>query len=157
MLFRAALAAIGCILLVTLVLCLCSCRAKKETATEHFRDSVEFVHSAKADTLVVWKERTDSVIVRDSVFTLVKGDTVFVKEYHYRDRTNMAADVAYRASRDTVWRERTVTEYKTKTVTVTKTVKVEKPLRWWQTALMWLGGLTIATAIILLIYKKTLR
>ena len=136
--------------IIGLALALFSCRTKKETCIEQIAD-VSNTMTARTDSLFVWKERTDSVVVRDSVFTLVKGDTVLIREYHYREREKIVDNALYKASADTVWRVRTVTVYKTKTKTVT--VEVEKRLAWWQTALMWIGGIAVAVGIALAVRK----
>lgn len=143
MILRAAITIVFAIVVLVFIASLFSCRTKKE-ATDHFRDAEEMVQTTKSDTVFVLAERTDSVVFRDSVFQLIKGDTVFIKEYHYRDNVKTKAEALYKASRDTVWRERTVTVYKTKTVTL----EVKKPLRWWQSALMWTGAACIVLALV---------
>lgn len=147
--FRAAIAAVGVFFLICLIACLVSCKPKQQIVERTLTDTV-FV--SRADTLRLISERVDSVVYRDSVFTLIKGDTIFVKEYHFRDLTKKVGNDSYKARTDTVWQTRTVTEYKT------RTVEVEKKLAWWQKALMWLGAisLTAGTAIGIAFLRKRL-
>lgn len=137
--FRVLLTALFAFFIGGLIFALCSCKPKQQIVERYVTDTV---YQAKADTLIVLSERTDSVVVRDSVFTLVKGDTVLIREYHYRDRTNQAASDTYKASADTVWKTRTVTEYKT------VTVEVERRLHWWQSLLMALGAVGIVLLLL---------
>lgn len=67
------------ITLVIVVLSLTSCKTKYVSVPEYHTEYV-----TKTDTLL----RQDSVYLRDSVFVLVKGDTVFIYKtvYKYRDK-----------------------------------------------------------------------
>lgn len=146
--FKVIITLLMAVFIAGIISALCSCRTKKETQSERIADVSQEVAS-RADTLIVWKERTDSVVVRDSVFTLIKGDTVFIKEYHYRDRAQKIDAAAYQASKDTVWKERTVTEYRTKI----ETVEVERKLAWWQKALMWSGAAALLALLVMFVRK----
>ena len=76
----------------------------------------------------------DTLMMRDSVFTLVKGDTIRIERWHTLQAVNHIARI------DTLWREKVVEQ----PVQVTTTeIKEVNRLRWWQTALMWLGTFTI--------------
>ena len=83
----------------------------------------------------------DTLMMRDSVYHYVMGDTVIIEKWHQTIKVDrvLVADTV----RDTIPKVVTVTQ------TVTKSV--EKPLHWWQKALMCLGALatTIATAWLL--------
>ncbi len=73
----------------------------------------------------------DTLLMRDSVFTIVKGDTIRIERWHTLQAVNHIARV------DTLWRERAVE----KPVTITKTeVRETNRLYWWQKTLMWTGG-----------------
>lgn len=123
--FRVSLITLLC-LFVLAVLSLTSCRTQREAQTER----TEYVHLT--DTLREVRTRIDSVVIKDSVVTIIKGDTVRIERW--RDRWHRSADTV------TVERWKVKTVYRTKTVT--KTREVEKPLAWWQRTLMWLGGLS---------------
>lgn len=109
---------------VALVLIACSCKTievvkEVPVVTEH--TTVQHRTDIVRDTLVM----------RDSVYHYVQGDTVIIERWHNTQAVNryIVADTV----RDTI----------PQAVTVTKTEikEVEKKLHWWQNALMWLGGL----------------
>lgn len=80
-----------------------ACKPTERVVYSHTVDSVS-VHLV--DTLLKVKTERDSVYVRDSVFVsqYAKGDTVF------RDRTLTQWRERVLVRRDTLWRERTATE-----------------------------------------------
>lgn len=78
----------------------------------------------------------DTLVWRDSVYHYVKGDTVLIERWHHI--ANVSKTIVADTVRDTV---PVVTE-------VTRTeVKEVNVLRWWQTALMWMGGVLLAIAL----------
>lgn len=94
------------------------------------------VETVKTETEYVDRWRRDSVHVRDSVFVLVKGDTVYIDKYKtiYKDRI----------FRDTTYIER---------IDTTRIpYPVEKQLTRWQSVKMEAGGFALGgMAIILLL------
>lgn len=71
----------------------------------------------------------DTLIMRDSVWHYVQGDTVRIERWHHV--ANVSKIIRTDTIRDTVPR----------VVTVTRTeVHEVNRLRWWQRALMWAGG-----------------
>lgn len=98
------------------------------------------VGTVKTETEYVDRWRRDSVHVRDSVFVLVKGDTVYIDKYKtiYKDRI----------FRDTTYIER---------IDTTRIpYPVEKQLTRWQSVKMEAGGFAlggIAIILLLLIIK----
>lgn len=87
---------------------------------------------------IEYKDRTeiDTLIQKDSIITLLKGDTVFLEKYKYLYRIKEVKD----------------TVAKTDTITTVQTIEVEKKvneLKNWQIILMVLGG----GFIMLCIYK----
>lgn len=73
----------------------------------------------------------DTLIMRDSVWHYVQGDTVRIERWHHV--ANVSKMIKTDTIRDTVPR----------VVTVTRTeVHEVNRLRWWQRALMWVGGVT---------------
>ena len=75
----------------------------------------------------------DTLLMRDSVFHFIQGDTTIIEKWHtiYKVEKVAIADTI----RDSI---PVVTE-----VTNTEIKEVNK-LHWWQTALMWLGGILAA-------------
>lgn len=74
------------------------------------------VESVRVDSVHVERVRRDSVVLRDSVYILHRGDTVFKTKYKYLYRDRVLRDTFYHVKCDTV----------------TKVVKVEKELSFWQ-------------------------
>ena len=77
------------ILYIVLASLLCSCKSVQPVVSVPRNDSV-----AVQEHYI-----RDSVIVRDSVFVLLKGDTTFIEHWHYyeRDRNELKADSTNRA------------------------------------------------------------
>lgn len=127
-----SLADVAVAIAIALLLCLVvssltSCRSHR-TVTADIERTADTRYISRHDTLREVSVRVDSVIVRDSVFTLVKGDTVLIHEWHWRDRTATNDHDKSVAVRDTCWRERTRYIHKTKTLTV----EVPRKLTAWQ-------------------------
>ncbi len=113
------------------ILLLCSCKTRYVTtevpvAVEHTTESV------RVDIV------RDTLIQRDSVITLIMGDTTIIERWHH------VADVSRMIHTDTV------VEYREKPVTVTKTeVREVNVLHWWQKCLMWAGALLMAAIAVM--------
>ena len=96
------------------------------TGCKHVATIVEkpvYIH----DTTATVKEVHDSTFIDRWHTVYQKGDTVFDTKTITITKTITKTDTAYKVV------ERPVT------VTQTETVEVEKPLRWWQKGLMWMG------------------
>ena len=111
------------IILLTIAICLTSCRSIKSVPVETVkteyktRDSIRF----------------DSIYEHDSIFLFVKGDTVYKEKYRYKYRY--------------------LTINKTDTVMLTDSVQipypVEKQLTRWQQMKIELGGWAVGVIVIL--------
>lgn len=121
-----------------LVLLLLSCKTTKQ-------NNVEYIHLYSIDTLREVQLKVDSVVLRDSIVTFIKGDTIQIEKWHtaFRERLRV----------DTVEKVRVQTVYQTKTV---ENVKEVNRLKWWQKSLMWIGAvsLLIFTTLIFLRIKN---
>lgn len=102
------------------------------------------------NTKIEYRDRYlyDSIYVHDSIFTLIKGDTVYITKNketnHLINKTNTVIKT------DTI----KVPVEITKTVTKTETqVKEVNKLYWWQKILMWLGFIVFISGIVFLIIK----
>ena len=101
-----------------LLLTMVGCKTVKETV-----EVPVYVH----DTAYLAKEVHDSIYI-DRWHTIeVKGDTVFVTNEQITVKLRTITDTAYKYVEKPV------------TVTVEQIKEVEKPLRWWQKGLMWIG------------------
>lgn len=135
---RAAIFALGWLL----TLLLTGCRG----ATEYV--AVEKVVE-RTDTVREVRLLRDTAHVRDSVFLTqyLRGDTMYVVKYkervEYRERVKR--DTVYRSKRDSV---AVPVPYPVEVVK-----EVEKPLKWWQEGLMWIGALAMLVAVGALVLK----
>lgn len=125
----AILTIIGALLICLCITLLTGCKTRYITqeipVVLHDRDSIVSVQHIHTH---------DTLMVRDSIFTIVKGDTVLIERWHNLQAINHVARV------DTVYKDREVE----KPVTVTTTeIKEVNRLKWWQKALMWLGGIAL--------------
>lgn len=130
------------IVTVMLALALTSCTKRVYVPTEHIVYNTDTVHEAEL--------RVDSVIQRDSVAVVQKGDTVLITRYRDRYRVRERSDTVYKA--------------KTDSVRVREPYPVERELtKWEQTKMdfggMFLGGLiaVVVSAVILWIVKRKRR
>lgn len=125
-------------------LILASCASQRPVATEKKTTDTEYITRRYLDSLFVASMQRDSVIMRDSIYVFQNGDTVtqYVEKirYKYRNRT----DTLYRniVMRDTVFIERT------DSVAVDRPIYIEKPLKWHQQGLIWLGRLCCLALIL---------
>lgn len=84
--------------------------------------------------------RNDSIVVRDSTVTLIKGDSVVTDRWHYGYRYRQRVDTVYRSFRDSV------TIRQPYPVEVVKEVPRKK--KWWENVLQWVGGITLAAGAV---------
>ena len=106
------------------------------------------IESIKHDSVYINRIKYDSIYHKDSIYMLVKGDTVYTYKYKYQYRDKLIRDTVNVTKRDSI-------PYP---VEVVKTVTVEKKLSWWQTLFIW-TGVTIWIAgivvFVVCINKKT--
>lgn len=128
------------ILVVMLALALTSCTKTVYVPTEHTVYNTDTVYEAVL--------RVDSVIQRDSIAVIQKGDTVLITKYRDRYRVKERTDTVYKA--------------KTDSVRVREPYPVERELtKWEQTKMdfggMFLGGLIavgVAAVIVWIVKRK---
>lgn len=118
------------------------CTRKVYVPTEHIVYSTDTVYEAVL--------RVDSVIQRDSVAVVQKGDTVLITRYRDRYRVKERTDTVYKA--------------KTDSVRVREPYPVERELTKWEQAKMDFGGMAIGglisvgvAAVIVWIVKRKRR
>ena len=123
------------ILIVLILLLLSGCKSVKYVPVETVKIEKEYIDK--------WKR--DSVHVRDSVFVLVKGDTVFKDRWHtvYRGKY----------TRDTIYRQDTIREPYPVEV-VKEKYRVPKSL-WWLVIL--LAGLSVPSILKILRKLKLIK
>lgn len=125
----AILTIIGALLLCLCITLLSGCKTRYITqevpVIVHERDSIY-----KVNTLQVH----DTLIYRDSVFHMIKGDTVLIERWHNLQAINHVARV------DTVYKDHNV---EVPVEVHTTEVKEVNHLYWWQKVLMWAGGMLL--------------
>ena len=98
--------------------------------------------SVKTDSIAVERVRIDSIIMRDSVSVIDRGDTVRIERWRTR----------YIARRDTIAVERVRID----SIAVPYRVEVERPLTLWQRIKLSLGGwaiLAVLTAAAVVVWR----
>ena len=135
-------------LLLTVTLALTSCRTVKYI-DRTVVDSIE-IEVPITNTKIEYKDRFlyDSIYVHDSIFTLIKGDTVYISKNKETNRLINKADTIIKT--DTI----KIPVEITKTVTKTEIqVKEVNKLYWWQKSLMYFGLIVLISGIVFLIIK----
>lgn len=131
--------AMGMLIVFLLSLLMSGCRTRYITqeipVVLHDRDSVVSVQHIHTH---------DTLMMRDSVYHYVQGDTIRIERWHTLQAVNHIARI------DTLWRVRIVEQ--PVEVKTTELREVNR-LRWWQKALMWLGAFTIGIGGGLLYWK----
>ena len=135
-------------LFIIVTLALTSCRTVKYI-DRTVVDSTE-IEVPITNTKIEYRDRFlyDSIYVHDSIFTLIKGDTVYISKNketnHLINKTNTIIKT------DTI----KVPVEITKTITRTEAqVKEVNKLYWWQKSLMYLGLIVLISGIVFLIIK----
>ena len=135
-------------LFITVTLALTSCRTVKYI-DRTVVDSTEIAVPV-TNTKIEYRDRFlyDSIYVHDSIFTLIKGDTVYISNNketnHLVNKTNTIVKT------DTI----KVPVEITKTVTKTEIqIKEVNRLYWWQKGLIYLGLIVLISGIVFLIIK----
>ena len=102
------------------------------------------------NTKIEYRDRFlyDSIYVHDSIFTFIKGDTVYISKNKETNRLINKADTIIKT--DTI----KIPVEITKTVTKTE-IQVEETniLYWWQKGLIYLGLIVLISGIVFLIIK----
>ena len=135
-------------LFILVIIALTSCRTVKYI-DRTVVDSTE-IEVPITNTKIEYRDRFlyDSIYVHDSIFTLIKGDTVYISK---NKETNHLINKA-----DTIIKTDTIKIPVEITKTVTKTeiqVKEVNKLYWWQKSLMYLGFIVLISGIVFLIIK----
>ena len=141
-------------LFIIVTLALTSCRTVKYI-DRTVVDSTEIAVPI-TNTKIEYRDRFlhDSIYVHDSIFTLIKGDTVYISKNKETNRLVNKTDTIIKI--DTIKVPVKITKTRTVTRTVTKTeiqVKETNKLYWWQKSLMYLGFIALISGIVFLITK----
>ena len=134
-------------LLACLAISLCSCKPQKEIQFERVEVPVVVTQEHTIESVKIDHVR-DTLIQRDSVYHYIKGDTTIIERWHHVQGQSIITRVDTLHIYDSVPYPVEVT--KIKEVTKVEQVNV---LKWWQKALMVLGGLGLIILGIDIAYK----
>ena len=135
-------------LFLTVILAITSCRTVKyidRTVVDSTKIAVPITN-----TKIEYRDRFlyDSIYVHDSIFTLIKNDTVYISKNKETNRLVNKTDTIIKT--DTI--KVPVEIIKTVTKTETGVNEVNK-LYWWQKILMSIGGIVFVLIIIYIVLK----
>ena len=135
-------------LFILVIIALTSCRTVKYI-DRTIVDSTE-TEVPITNTRIEYRDRFlyDSIYVHDSIFTLIKDDTVYISKNKETNRLISKTDTIVKT--DTI----KIPVEITKTVTKTEIqIKETNKLYWWQKSLMYLGLIVLISGIVFLIIK----
>lgn len=135
-------------LFIIVTLALTSCRTVKYI-DRNVVDSTEIAVPI-TNTKIEYRDRFlyDSIYVHDSIFTLIKGDTVYISKNKETNHLINKTDTIVKT--DTISVPIEITKIVTKTET---SVKEVNKLYWWQKILMSIGGIVFILIIIYIVLK----
>lgn len=135
-------------LFIIVTLALTSCRTVKYI-DRNAVDSTEIAVPI-TNTKIEYRDRFlyDSIYVHDSIFTLIKGDTVYISKNKETNHLINKTDTIVKT--DTISVPIEITKIVTKTETCVKEVN---KLHWWQKILMSIGGIVFILIIIYTVLK----
>ena len=135
-------------LFIIVTLSLTSCRTVKYI-DRNVVDSTEIAVPI-TNTKIEYRDRFlyDSIYVHDSIFTLIKGDTVYISKNKETNHLINKTDTIVKT--DTISVPIEITKIVTKTETCVKEVN---KLCWWQKILMSIGGIVFILIIIYIVLK----
>lgn len=120
----------------------CACSKRVYVPAERVVVRTDSVAVHRADSLTRLLASRDSVVVRDSVFVMLRGDTVIREAWRIRERVSLVHDTVRIGSGFSAERIRLDSVRVPEIVTVEKVVtrEVEKKLNWWRKCFLWTGG-----------------
>ena len=135
-------------LFIIVTLALTSCRTVKYI-DRTVVDSTEIAVPI-TNTKIEYRDRFlyDSIYVHDSIFTLIKGDTVYISKNKETNHLINKTDTIVKT--DTISVPIEITKIVTKTET---SVKEVNKLYWWQKILISIGGIVFILIIIYIVLK----
>lgn len=125
-------------LLICLVISLCaSCKPQKELQIERVEVPVVVTQEHTIESVKIDHVR-DTLIQRDSVYHYIKGDTMVIERWHHTQGTTTTTRVDTLHIYDSI-------PYPVETTHETIVTKIQEVniLKWWQKALMTMGGIAL--------------
>lgn len=137
------------ILPILYLVLLCGCHGTK-TITERVEVPVVVTQEHTIESMRIDHVR-DTLVLRDSIYHYVQGDTVRIERWHYLQGTTNVVRV------DTVHVTESVQVPVVTTQTIEREVEVPRPLSWAQKTLMVFGGVSMIAVLLLIAYKTRKR
>ena len=128
---------------IPLLMLAVACSPKKQVTSQFVEVPVP-VETVRTE--YIHDTRIDSVFVKDSIDRWMKGDTMFIYKEHTKYKYINKTDTVIRI--DTIPK---IVKVETKSETI-KEVEVNH-IKWYQSALMWIGGVVLLSLIIYLTIK----
>lgn len=148
---------IPAIIAITLILLsLCACSRKVYVPVERTRTVTDSTFIHRADTLTHQLHTIDTLMLRDSVVVMVRGDTIYKEAWRIRDRVRILRDTLRIGNGFTLAQTHRDTIRQPQIVEVEKRVEV-RALRWYQRALQWIGAAALLLPLLWLAARTYLR
>lgn len=150
-------------MVICFVISVCTgCKPQKELITEKVEVPVvvtqeHHTENVRVDVVRDTIRQRDSVVYRDSIYHYIKGDTTIIERWHYVTNNHHYTGNNNNVRVDTLFKVDSVQVPVITEKVITKVEKVEKPLKWWQKCLMYLGGLLIIASGLLVAYRVGIR
>lgn len=146
-------------LLLTLALLMAACSKKVYVPVERTVVRTDSVAVHRADSLTRLLHTRDTLVIRDSITTTVRGDTVYKEAWRIRDRVSIIGDTVrigngfelQQLHHDTI-REPQIIEVEKEVVK-----EVEKKPPWWKRTLQYTGGAALILLMLWIAAKAILR
>lgn len=146
-------------LLLTLALLMAACSKKVYVPVERTVVRTDSVAVHRADSLTRLLHTRDTLVIRDSITTTVRGDTIVKEAWRTRDRVSIIRDTVrigngfelQQLHRDTI-REPQIVEVEKEVVK-----EVEKKPPWWKRTLQYTGGVALILLMLWIAAKAILR
>lgn len=151
---RTIYAALPLTLAILLASAICSCSKKVYVPVERTVVRTDSVAVHRADSLTRLLHTRDTLVIRDSITTTVRGDTVLKEAWRIRDRVSVMRDTLRIGSGFTLAETHRDTIRQPQIVEVEKRVEVRAPLRWYQRALQWAGAAALLLPLLWLAARK---
>ena len=141
-------------LLLTLALLMAACSKKVYVPVERTVVRTDSVAVHRADSLTRLLHTRDTLVIRDSITTTVRGDTIIKEAWRTRDRVSIIRDTVRIGNGFELQQLHRDTIREPKIIEVEKRVEVRAPLRWYQRALQWAGAAALLLPLLWLADRK---
>lgn len=142
---------------ILLTLAASSCSRKVYVPVERTRTVTDSTFIHRADTLTHQLHTIDTLMLRDSVVVMVRGDTIYKEAWRIRDRIRILRDTLRIGNGFTLAQTHRDTIREPQIIEVERRVEVRAPLKWYQRALQWTGAAALLLPLLWLAVRTYLR